>query len=151
MKATLRDGRSELGVAKMDMPDDFNRRKYRVMIVDDHPLIREGLSAVIDKQSDMEVCGEAETATEALEKLQDDADIILIDVLLPDFSGIELVERLKRKRPTLPTLVISGHDKEIYKERALEAGASGYIDKKDAATELIPAIRHLLNGRRRPA
>ena len=119
--------------------------KHRIFIVEDNPLVRESYVLLIDLEPDLEICGEAETATEALEKLQDDADIILIDVLLPDISGIELVERLKGQRPSLPTLVISGHDKEIYQKQALAAGATAYLDKKDAATDLIPAIHHVLN------
>ena len=119
----------------------------RVLIVDDHPMTRMGLVHLIASQSDLTVCAEAETAADALSAVvKTEPDLVLADITLPDKSGIELIKDIKAVRPLLPVLVISMHDESLYAERALKAGAAGYIMKVAGAEKLMDAIRHVLGG-----
>jgi DNA-binding NarL/FixJ family response regulator len=115
--------------------------------VDDHPLVRAGLSAVINQESDLFVCGEAGTAREAMELVQHtQADIVILDLTLPDGSGLDLVKRLT-KLPGCPRLLVcSIHEESLFAQRALAAGASGYINKQEATTLVVTAIRKVLSG-----
>ncbi|MBK5969961.1 MULTISPECIES: response regulator [Thiorhodovibrio] len=119
----------------------------RVLIVDDHPLVRAGLSAVINQESDLFVCGEAGTAREAMELVQHtQADIVILDLTLPDGSGLDLIKRLT-KLPGCPRLLVcSIHEESLFAQRALAAGASGYINKQEATTLVVTAIRKVLSG-----
>jgi len=119
-------------------------RKCRILIVDDHPLLREGLRGVINRVPDMVVCGEAENASQAMNAVQKLApDLALVDITLPGKSGLELVKDLKVTHPQLAILAISMHDESLYAERVLRAGASGYITKQQPPEELIRAIRQV--------
>lgn len=122
-------------------------RKTRVFLVDDHPLMRQGVAQLINAQTDMEVCGEAEDAHSALrgmEKTKPDAAII--DISLKGSNGIELIKNLKAIYKFLPILVLSMHDEGIYAQRVLRAGALGYVMKQDAAEKVVTALRRILSG-----
>ncbi|EIC22281.1 response regulator containing a CheY-like receiver domain and an HTH DNA-binding domain [Thiorhodovibrio frisius] len=119
----------------------------RVLIVDDHPLVRAGLSTVINQEPDLYVCGEAGTAHDALDLVRHtQADIVIVDLTLPDGTGLDLVKRLA-KLPGCPRLLVcSIHEEALFAERALAAGASGYIHKAEATTLVVTAIRKVLSG-----
>ena len=120
----------------------------RILIVDDHPMMREGLRGVINREPDMMVCGEAENAQQAMNDVQKLApDLALVDITLPGKSGLELVKDLKAMYPHVVILAISMHDESLYAERMLRAGASGYITKQQPPGELIRAIRQVLDKR----
>lgn len=124
----------------------FTTRK-RIMIVDDHPLMRAGLAQLIHDQSDMEVCCEAGTAAEAIGKLSGaHPDLIVADITMPGRSGIEFVKDLHALDPNAAILVLSMQDEALYAERALRAGARGYIMKETGAKVLLDAMRHVLAG-----
>src|SRR5438093_2484835 len=106
----------------------------RIFVVDDHPLIREGLAAQLANQPNMQVCGEAEDVAEALSRIADAApDLVIVDISLKNGNGIELVKRLKAKDPSLVILVWSMHPESLYAERALRAGARGFVSKSKSA------------------
>jgi DNA-binding NarL/FixJ family response regulator len=122
-------------------------RKYRVMLVDDHPLVRRGLAEVIGREPDLETCGEAGDVAEALTEVErTKPDIVVIDLTLRTGHGIELLEKLKTRDPSLKTLVSSMHDETLFAERVLRAGARGYITKQEAPEALVRAIRQVLRG-----
>ena len=119
----------------------------RIVVVDDHPLLRDGLIAAIRRERDFTVCGAAGTLPEALRLVESQSpDLVLTDLTLPGRSGLDLIKDLRATRPELPVLVLSMHDEMIYAERALAAGACGYIMKEAAADHLIGAIRTVLSG-----
>ena len=121
--------------------------KKRVFLVDDHPLVREWLTNLIRQQPDLDVCGEAERAPEAMEAiLRLKPDIAVIDISLKDSSGIELIKDLKQTQPATAALVLSMHEEAHYAERALRAGAKGYIVKRETTRKVIAAIRQVLAG-----
>jgi DNA-binding NarL/FixJ family response regulator len=125
-----------------------NRKpKTKVLLVDDHPVLRAGLGKLINQEADMMVCGEAEdgpTAFDLAGKLA--PDIAVVDVSLKGSNGIELIKNLKARFPDLLTLVLSMHDESLYAERALRAGSLGYIMKEEAIEQVILAIRKVLQG-----
>src|SRR5579884_3258160 len=119
----------------------------RVLIVDDHPMTREGLVHLIDREPDLIVAWQAENAAQAMQiVVHEKPDLTLMDITLPDKGGIDLIKDLKAICPTLPILVISMHDESLYAERALRAGARGYITKQAGGAKLMEAIRHVLAG-----
>lgn len=121
--------------------------KKRVFLVDDHPLVREWLTNLINEQADLAVCGEAETGQEARQAiLSIKPDIAIVDISLKDSSGIELIKDLKQSLPNLAVLVLSMHEESHYAERALRAGAKGYIMKRETTKKVISAIRQVLAG-----
>jgi len=121
--------------------------KKRVFLVDDHPLVREWLTNLINQQPDLTVCGEAETGPQAMEGiLQLKPDVAIIDISLKDSSGIELIKDLKQTQPGTAALVLSMHEESHYAERALRAGAKGYIVKRETTRKVITAIRQVLAG-----
>ncbi len=118
-----------------------------VLIVDDHPLLRQGLALLINQQQDMQVCGEAEEAQEALQAIaQHRPDIMILDISLNGPDGLELLKSIRASDPALPVLVLSMHDEAIYAERALRARANGYIMKQEATEKVLVAVRRILNG-----
>jgi DNA-binding NarL/FixJ family response regulator len=122
-------------------------RNHRVFIVDDHPLVREGLANLINQQTDVTVCGEAEDSTSAMSGIQAlQPDVILVDISLKNESGLELVKTLKNQYPDLAVIVISMHDEALYAERALHAGARGYVMKRETTKNVLTAIRRVLAG-----
>jgi DNA-binding NarL/FixJ family response regulator len=115
--------------------------------VDDHPIVRQGLALFIEREPDLTVCGEAEDATSALQAIRDAGpDFVILDISLNGPDGLELLKTLRVRYPSLPALVLSMHDESVYAERALRAGANGYIMKQEAADKVITAIRHILGG-----
>ncbi|MEX2436219.1 MAG: response regulator transcription factor, partial [Balneolaceae bacterium] len=119
----------------------------KIYIVDDHPLMRKGLVMTIEKEMGFEVCGQAESAEEALgEILKLKPDAAVFDISLPGMNGIELVKNTLHQMPELKILIVSRHDEELYAERALRAGAKGYLMKLEAAEVLVSAIKQILNG-----
>ncbi len=124
------------------------KRKNAVFIVDDHPIMRDGISQLIDQQPDLEVCGSASSAPEALNALAAAApDLLLVDISLAGMSGIDLIKIVKKRRPRLPLLVLSMHSEDLYAERAIRAGAKGYVMKHASAGTLLAAIRRVLEGK----
>jgi DNA-binding NarL/FixJ family response regulator len=121
--------------------------RRKILIVDDHPMMREGLRGVIEHEPDMMVCGEAENARQAMDAVPElTPDLLLVDITLPGKSGLELVKDLKALHPGLPILAISMHDESLYAERMLRAGANGYITKRQPSEELVKAIRQVLSS-----
>lgn len=119
----------------------------RIYIVDDHPLMRKGLAMTIEKEMGFEVCGQAESAEKALnEILEMNPDAAVIDISLPGMNGIELVKNILHQQPNLKILIVSRHDEELYAERALRAGAKGYLMKLEAVEILVSALKQILNG-----
>jgi DNA-binding NarL/FixJ family response regulator len=119
--------------------------KRKVVIVDDHPIVRQGLAQLISQESDLEVVGEADDAQSAMEAFQKLApDVTIVDLVLKDSSGIELIKDIKARSPESRVLVVSMHDEAVYAERALRAGALGYIMKQEATKEVLTAIRKVL-------
>jgi len=118
------------------------------LVVDDHPVFRQGLVALIRSNDHYEVCGEAGTAAEALEAFQRIVpDIALVDISLVGQNGLDLVRTLKASNPSVLILIISMHDEVVYAERALKAGARGYVMKQEAASVMLDAIKTVLSGR----
>ena len=119
----------------------------KIYLVDDHPLMRKGLAMTIDNEVGFEVCGQAESAEDALnEILELEPDAAVIDISLPGMNGIELVKNLLHQQPDLKILIVSRHDEELYAERAIRAGAKGYLMKLEAVEVLISAIKQILKG-----
>ncbi len=121
--------------------------KKRIVIVDDHPIVRQGFAQLINQEEDLVVIGEAEDAPGAVELIEDtDPDLALVDLSLKNSNGIELIKDLKKIKPELKVLVISLHDESVYAERALRAGAKGFIMKAEATESVMTAIRMVLRG-----
>src|ERR1700686_4324184 len=123
------------------------RKVRRVLIVDDHPIVRQGLRRVMENEEDLEVCGEAETARDARIAIKElTPDVVIADISLKQGDGIELVRDVRAHHPHLPILVLSSHDEAIYAERMLAAGANGYIMKQAASEQFLGSLRHVLDG-----
>jgi two-component system, NarL family, invasion response regulator UvrY len=121
----------------------------KVLVADDHPVVRRGLVDIVTRGLGQAACGEAADSSQVLESVQRETwDLLILDVSMPGRSGLDILADLKRMRPKLPVLVLSVHSEEQYGKRALRAGASGYLGKETAPEELIGAIRHVLAGRR---
>jgi DNA-binding NarL/FixJ family response regulator len=122
-------------------------KKYRVLLVDDHPIVRQGLALLIDREPDLSVCGEAEgahTAFQAIATLR--PDMVVLDISLSGPDGLEVLKEIRMKHGSLPVLILSMHDETIYAERAMRAGANGYIMKQEATEKVLVAIRRILHG-----
>jgi DNA-binding NarL/FixJ family response regulator len=118
------------------------------LIVDDHPVVREGLSALISGQPDLAVCGQAAGCAEAVSLLEmTQPDLIIIDISLKDGNGIELIKRIRARNASVRFLVSSMHDESVYAERALRAGALGFLGKQESTQKIIDAIRRVLEGK----
>ena len=121
----------------------------RVLLVDDHPVLRKGLVRLIDSKDEFSVCGEASTATEGMMMIREiNPDLVIVDIGLPGTSGIELTKTIRAEFPKLPVLVLSMHEEALYATRALRAGAMGYIVKQDAIDNIAVALQEALAGRR---
>lgn len=122
-------------------------KKRAVMLVDDHPIVRQGLAELINQEPDLHVTAQAPSAGAALSALdQSTPDVVIVDISLEDRSGIELIKDLRSRKPDLPILALSMHDEALYAERALRAGAKGYIMKQEATDQVMTAIRKVLEG-----
>ena len=121
--------------------------KSQVLLVEDHPMFREQLVQLINKQPDMQVCGEADNTRDALQLVESNPpDIVIVDLTLNGSNGLELIKDLKARQISVPVLVLSMHDELLYAERVIRAGARGYITKHEASNEVMLAIRKVLNG-----
>jgi len=124
-----------------------NPKKYKIFLVDDHPLLREGLTRFINLQPDMHVCGEATTTHQALKSLSIlKPDVVILDLTLGGSNGLDLIKDMKLQSLKSLVLVLSMHDESLYAERALRAGAKGYIMKEEASKEVLKAIHRILAG-----
>jgi len=122
-------------------------KKSRILVVDDHALVREGFVALINRAPDLEVCAEAESTSKAIKAIeQSKPDLVIVDLVLKDGDGLDLIKLMRSIHPDLPFLVISMQDEEIYAERCLKAGAGGYIMKHSATDEFMDAIHAVLAG-----
>ncbi len=123
------------------------RNARRILIVDDHPIVRQGLRRLMENEEDLSVCGEAETARDARTAIKDlNPDAVIVDISLKQGDGIELVRDVRAHYATLPMLVLSMHDEAIYAERMLSAGANGYIMKQAASEQFLVSLRRVLDG-----
>ena len=121
--------------------------RARVLIVDDHPIVREGLALLISTQTDLVVCGEADDVASACRSVDaSPPDVVVVDISLPGGGGLDLIKRLKAHHPSVRILVSSIHEEGVYAERALRAGALGYINKREATRTLLDAIRRVRHG-----
>src|SRR3954469_13351938 len=121
--------------------------KRKIFVVDDHPIVRQGLLQLINAETDMAVCGQGEDAYQALKLIRQlKPDLTLLDISLKDTGGIELLKELRAQDPGLRVLILSMHDESLYAALALRAGARGYIMKQEAPQLLLQAIRQVLNG-----
>jgi DNA-binding NarL/FixJ family response regulator len=122
-------------------------KKCRVLLVDDHPIVRQGLALLIDREPDLCVCGEgdsAHTAFHAIKTLR--PDLVVLDISLSGPDGLDVLKEIRTKTENLPILILSMHDESIYAERAMRAGANGYIMKQEATERVLVAIRRILQG-----
>jgi len=126
------------------MPSPVRRK---ILIVDDHPIVRLGLTQVINVESDLVVCGEACDITHAMRQMEEhQPDVVIIDIMLEGESGIELMEYIKQRWPAAKMLVSSAHDEQVFAGRVLRAGAMGYLSKREAICKIVEAIRQVLRG-----
>jgi DNA-binding NarL/FixJ family response regulator len=122
-------------------------KRFRVLLVDDHPIVRQGLALLIDREADLLVCGEAEGAHSAFHAIATlRPDIVLLDISLSGPDGLDVLKEIRVKSANLPVLMLSMHDETIYAERAMRAGANGYIMKQEATEKVLVAIRRILQG-----
>ena len=118
----------------------------RILLIDDHPLMRKGLALTLGAEPDLTIVAQADSAEAGLDLLTDDLDLVVVDVSLPGMSGLELTKHLAAVRPGLPVLVVSRHDEGLYAERALRAGAKGYVMKLEDPEVIAQAVRRVLRG-----
>jgi len=122
-------------------------KKCRVLLVDDHPIVRQGLALLIDRESDLVVCGEADGAHSVFRAITTlRPDIVILDISLNGPDGLDVLKEIRTKTASLPVLILSMHDESIYAERAIRAGANGYIMKQEATEKVLVAIRRILQG-----
>ncbi len=128
-------------------PQNSDGTKKRILVVDDHPIVRQGLALLINREPDLLVCGEAEEAMGAIHVLASARpDVLIVDISLNGPDGLDLLKNIRTTHPTLPVLILSMHDESIYAERALRAGANGYIMKQEATEKVLVALRRILSG-----
>ena len=129
------------------IPSATSARKSKVLLVDDHPIVRQGLALLINREADLAVCGEADDGIAAIQAVANlHPDIVVLDISLNGPDGIDSLKTIRIKDPTLPVLILSMHDESTYAERALRAGANGYIMKQEATEKVLTAIRRILRG-----
>lgn len=141
------DRHETTGAAESAPPDRTERPQSQILIVDDHPLVRRGLVALIAQDSRLAVCGEADDAATAIQQVQAmHPDLVIVDLSLKRGHGIELIKQIKAHDDGIRTLVVSIHDESVYAERSLHAGAMGYLDKQQASEHVLDAIHEVLAG-----
>jgi DNA-binding NarL/FixJ family response regulator len=139
MKSSIRSSKAKTASAAV--------RKTRIFIVDDHPMMRQGLMQLIQNEEDLEVCGEAEDAPNALQQIEQlKPTLLILDISLRSSNGLELIKDLQARIPELPILVLSMHDESLYAERVLKAGGRGYVMKQEGGKKIMEAVRHILSG-----
>lgn len=121
----------------------------RVLVADDHPLLRNGLKQLLDAEPDLDFAGEAGTSEEVLQQVERDCwDVVVLDISMPGRGGLDVLREIRRLRPHLPVLVLSMHPEDQYAVRSIKAGASGYVSKINGADEVVLALRKVLTGRK---
>jgi DNA-binding NarL/FixJ family response regulator len=131
----------------VDVESAVETTRARVLLVDDHPIVRQGLSRLINNEPDLLVCAEAASAEQAVAAIAlHNPSIAIVDIQLDGFDGIELIKLVRQRHPDLPMLVLSMHDESLYAERVLRAGARGYVTKQEAPEKVMTAIRRVLMG-----
>lgn len=134
-------------VAKIEPDEEAVARAKRILLVEDHPLMREGIAKWINRDSALEICGEVSSAPEAVQAtIRLKPDLVLCDITLSSRSGLEVVKDLKALDPDLPVVMLSMHDESVYALRALRAGAKGYVMKKAGGAEVLAAVKEVLSG-----
>jgi DNA-binding NarL/FixJ family response regulator len=132
---------------KKKHPNKTDENKTKILIVDDHPIVRQGLTELINQEDDLVVCGQAEDSHQAMQAIKElNPDMAIVDISLKEVSGMELIKDIKVQYPNLAVLALSMHDESLYAERTLRAGAKGYIMKAEATEKVIGAIRKILSG-----
>ena len=135
-------------MARKKIQSKTKTSKTKILIVDDHPIVRQGLAQLINQEDDLVVCGQAEGVHQALAAIKKTKpDTVIVDISLKDRSGLDLIKNLSIRHPDLAVLALSMHDESLYAERALRAGAQGYVMKAEATKKVVEAIRHILDGR----
>ena len=128
-------------------PAETDTGTTRILIVDDHPIVRQGLERLVEREPDLEIVAEAATADEALRAVDEkDVDFVVLDIGLKQGSGLDVIGQIRARREDLPVLVLSMHQEQFYAERVLRNGAQGYVMKQGDPGEIIPAIRRILTG-----
>jgi DNA-binding NarL/FixJ family response regulator len=128
-------------------PKDESAPRTRIILVDDHPVVRAGIRSVVEQEADLEVCGEAESASQALQViLETKPDVAIVDLSLKESSGLELIKDIRLRHPSLLVLVLSMRDESFYAERVLRAGARGYVVKDEGCRVVVDAVRKVLKG-----
>ncbi len=126
---------------------DKNQNKINILVVDDHPILRQGLRQLINHEPDLVVCAEAENAEHALVEIErHDVDLAIVDISIIGTDGVQLTGQIKMRHPQIPVLILTMHDELLYAKRAFRAGAEGYVEKRGAAETIIIAIRTVLRG-----
>jgi DNA-binding NarL/FixJ family response regulator len=126
---------------------DKNQNKNNILVVDDHPILRQGLKQLINHEPDLVVCAEAEDAENALGEIErHDIDLAIVDISIIGTDGVGLTGQIKMRYPQIPVLILTMHDELLYAKRAFRAGAEGYVEKREAADTIITAIRTVLAG-----
>lgn len=134
-----------MAAAKKTLANKTN--KHRILIVDDHPIFRQGLAQLINQEDDLCVCGEAEDYQGAMKAVAElKPDMIIVDITLKDMSGIDLIKEIRKYHKAINMLVISMHDESLYAERAFRAGAKGYVMKQEASESVVKAIHQVRSG-----
>lgn len=132
----------------MTAPPPAASPRKKILIVDDHPIVRQGIRSLFSQEPDLEIYAEAETAAEAMQAVRkQEIDAAIIDITLRGTDGLELTKALHAEFPGLPLLIMSMHDESLYAERALRSGANGYIMKQEVADNVVSALRSVMNGR----
>ncbi|CAN5168035.1 response regulator transcription factor [soil metagenome] len=132
----------------LGLPDEARTTPARIVIVDDHTIVRHGIAELLSREPDLKVIAEAGDAEEALKTIGnlEELDLAIVDISMPGMSGIDLIKRLVETNPGLPILVMSMHDESLYSDRAYRAGAKGYVMKQEASDKLLQAVRKVLKG-----
>jgi DNA-binding NarL/FixJ family response regulator len=121
----------------------------RVLVADDHPLLRNGIKQVLNQEPDVEVLGEAEDSEQVLQRIDEQKwDVVLLDIAMPGRGGLDVLREIRRRRPALPVLILSMHAEDQFAVRAIKAGANGYLSKSDGSAEVVRAIRKVLTGKK---
>jgi DNA-binding NarL/FixJ family response regulator len=128
-------------------PEPAHTARKKILIVDDHPVLRRGLAALIESEPDLAICATAATCQAALEAIRkSQPDLVIVDLALGAGDGLDLIKEMKVRHPEIPSLVLSMHDESVYAERSLKAGARGYITKQQLDETVLVAIRRVLDG-----
>lgn len=135
-------------MALKEKQPETDKNRVKIIIVDDHPIVRQGLINLIQEEKDLEVCGQAEDAQQAMRSIEAlKPDLAIVDISLKETNGLELIKDIRRRFPDLLVLVLSMHDESVYAERALRAGAMGYVMKQVGTEHVISAIRKILDDK----